>query len=371
MAKKQKKIKKKREKEKNKKNKPKGKSKDKVSKLKVQKLGIDTDPERREIWKRNLVLGGIIVVLALLNIWLFSYRRENGQNLESEVRQIAEPAESESQEDRKPTDMEPIENKEWGGVSETEKDRIRQALLRKITEKWATYKNTAYNFELKYPDNWAKPAVENAAGAELKYKTKIAFRDTGMGPEAGQKGFDIYIYRLPRGVRNISADYSNNLNLKDGVNEEFGRCKEIGTASVGSAKYPAMKIYALASDPCYKESYFYLLQRGGNAFEIVPVPAGGFGYENYDGAREVGETLPEFDNILATWKFTAGAGAVRKAVPRITAPKPLAETRIVSGKRVCAKKNDKPRKSKTNKKKHMDMECCLDPDEYPNPWCSY
>jgi hypothetical protein len=58
--------------------------------------------------------------------------------------------------------------------------------------------------------------------------------------------------------------------------------------------------------------------------------------------------------------------------PRITAPKPLAETkRDGLGRQVCAKENDKPSKSKKHKGRNMDMECCLDPDEYPNPWCYY
>jgi len=59
-----------------------------------------------------------------------------------------------------------------------------------------------------------------------------------------------------------------------------------------------------------------------------------------------------------------------KPKPRITAPKPVS-FKVVGGKLVCAKKNDKPRKSRQNKGKHLDMECCLDPDEYPNPWCTY
>ncbi|HRZ95721.1 MAG TPA: hypothetical protein P5262_04130 [Candidatus Moranbacteria bacterium] len=41
------------------------------------------------------------------------------------------------------------------------------------------------------------------------------------------------------------------------------------------------------------------------------------------------------------------------------------------GRRVCNRKNDHPSKSKQNKKGHMDMECCLDPDETPNPHCYY
>ena len=46
---------------------------------------------------------------------------------------------------------------------------------------------------------------------------------------------------------------------------------------------------------------------------------------------------------------------------------------VVNGKYVCKKKHDYVGKSKKNNKGylHMDMECCLDPDEYPNPWCTY
>ena len=36
----------------------------------------------------------------------------------------------------------------------------------------------------------------------------------------------------------------------------------------------------------------------------------------------------------------------------------------------CAAKNDHPSYSKT-KGKHMDEDCCPDPDEWPNPRCSY
>jgi hypothetical protein len=41
------------------------------------------------------------------------------------------------------------------------------------------------------------------------------------------------------------------------------------------------------------------------------------------------------------------------------------------GKLVCWKKNDKPHKSNKNPYGDVDMQCCLDPDEIPNPWCTY
>jgi hypothetical protein len=53
------------------------------------------------------------------------------------------------------------------------------------------------------------------------------------------------------------------------------------------------------------------------------------------------------------------------------APGPYVFEKDSLGRRVCNKSNDKPSKSDKGKGKHMDMECCLDPDEYPNPHCYY
>jgi hypothetical protein len=58
-------------------------------------------------------------------------------------------------------------------------------------------------------------------------------------------------------------------------------------------------------------------------------------------------------------------------VKNINAPKPNISKSDSAGRRVCAKKNDQPAKSSVHKKTHMDMECCLDPDEIPNPHCYY
>jgi hypothetical protein len=41
------------------------------------------------------------------------------------------------------------------------------------------------------------------------------------------------------------------------------------------------------------------------------------------------------------------------------------------GRMVCIHDKDKPKISTQNKPIHKDMECCLDPDEIPNPFCYY
>lgn len=59
-------------------------------------------------------------------------------------------------------------------------------------------------------------------------------------------------------------------------------------------------------------------------------------------------------------------------IPFAQAPGISAKTREENGRRVCESKNDKGNKSKQKGKGvHIDKECCLDPDEIPNPRCYY
>jgi hypothetical protein len=69
----------------------------------------------------------------------------------------------------------------------------------------------------------------------------------------------------------------------------------------------------------------------------------------------------------------AREAARRLAAAKASARMPASFAKDSLGRLVCDKKNDKPGKSKENNKGkiHMDMECCLDPDEYPNPHCYY
>lgn len=50
---------------------------------------------------------------------------------------------------------------------------------------------------------------------------------------------------------------------------------------------------------------------------------------------------------------------------------PVQYKRDSLGRMVCIHENDKPKISNKNKPVHKDMECCLDPDEFPNPYCHY
>lgn len=57
--------------------------------------------------------------------------------------------------------------------------------------------------------------------------------------------------------------------------------------------------------------------------------------------------------------------------PGIVAYYPATYKKDAYGRLVCEKRNDRIGISTQDKPVHIDMECCLDPDEIPNPYCYY
>lgn len=74
---------------------------------------------------------------------------------------------------------------------------------------------------------------------------------------------------------------------------------------------------------------------------------------------------------LALAANTKNPNSVR--IPLSVAPPIRSDTKKIDGKKVCKHRKDKPVKSKKNHKGkiHVDEQCCLDPDEIPNPRCYY
>ncbi len=80
---------------------------------------------------------------------------------------------------------------------------------------------------------------------------------------------------------------------------------------------------------------------------------------------------PDKLKLLKTFNYTFRP-TPQIILDRARARKPVG-AKVVNGRYVCKKDHDYVGKSKKRNKGylHLDMECCLDPDEYPNPWCTY
>lgn len=232
---------------------------------------------------------------------------------------------------------------------------------------WKSYKTDWYGFELKYPENWSNPILENTSDY-FSWEYRYQFRKPEIEENNPFIGFDVVVYNLAK-----VGEFYNTDEFPDLKDENKGITREIRVPMLDNEDYAAEQVYIDENDEIYEPVYFYTLIRDEYIYNITPVVAEG---ENeFQSKKEVIKNFPEFITVASTFNLID----IKRPIPnvsakvKINAPRPAAETKRDSlGRMICKDlKHDKPHKSFQSKKKHLDMECCLDPDEYPNPHCYY
>jgi len=233
-------------------------------------------------------------------------------------------------------------------------------------DNWKEYHSAWYGFKIKYPDYWKNPIVQ-----PYSKNSRAIYRISFLSNNQENKniiGFDVVIYDINKVKEFYQTDEFPK--LKEVSLKEAERCKNIEGHLLETGDYPAEEIYISREDDCYNSVLFFTVVEGQYIYNIVPRLRGGVVMQN-DPMVEISDTLPEFFVAVSNFENIDIIRPKPKPIPpKITAPKP-ASYKIVNGRLVFAKNKDKPSKSDKNKKKHLDMECCLDPDEYPNPHCYY
>ncbi|MBD3238383.1 MAG: hypothetical protein GF332_01950 [Candidatus Moranbacteria bacterium] len=251
------------------------------------------------------------------------------------------------------------------------------------TGDWQTYRNNWYGFAVDYPSDYQKPKALKPQNKTDNYEKVYQFRKTipkkqaAIGnqnqptpdqdsetnrPDSEFLGFDVYVYNRS------NVDY---------VEESDQVTKKQNPKQINCGNFPAfeefpehgVKTVLIPRDNyCYQQNYFYTANRSNYLYNVVAIKANPQEKEQafqVDYALIVKE-FPEF--------FQVGSGfqliKINRPKPKPKAPIPYGAKKV-NGKYVCGKKNDKPSVSKKNPEGHMDMQCCLDPDEVPNPWCTY
>lgn len=296
------------------------------------------------------------------------------------------------------------------------------------TNQWSVYKNSLYGFQLKYPNGWDKPiSIKNSAqNKRNKWVQKIIFQkkqeiseqveNLKKGNTLSEKeGFEVVIYsrdsiqslsetgELILKTKQSSIDKHNNFfkifnpesktardTLVCSKNNSQNECKVNGLIDHfrDLSQFMADEINIPLNDECFESVLFFTITGEEYIYNIIPfLKKDGVGREADQQEKSAfqltREYLPEFFAIAKEFELTEIAmpesiakvpvnKAYNSEAAKKKAPMPVSYKRV-GGKLVCAKKNDKPVKSKKNNKGkiHMDMECCLDPDEIPNPHCTY
>lgn len=225
------------------------------------------------------------------------------------------------------------------------------------TANWKLFESAKYGFSIKYPTGWQEP-VETSPIPGSSYLSRIKFKDS-------KESFDVYIYSAAKFPGPLGTD---NLKKKD-ESVDPKECASFDDITLGEEGYSAKEVNVKADDPCWEETFFYSLTKNGYTFNLVPSFGNKYDIKNFDEKIDLVKVFPEFYDISSTLNFEEKESAVQssgRAVQRAAGPP---KPRYSAGAR-CAHKNDKPGYSKT-KGKHMDEDCCPDPDEWPNPRCAY
>lgn len=245
------------------------------------------------------------------------------------------------------------------------------------TANWKTYSNSWYGFSLKYPPNWKPPVAVNpspvnrnsnstARANPEKWEKKYFFAPSENESSDSVIGFDLFVYDIKKvgELRNTSQFPL----VKPSFSENPISCNlDIGGHLIESERFSAEEIYVPLNDKCLENTFYFFLTSEDHIFNLVPRYRNDFTTEN-NLKNEVILSLPDFFGVAETLELIDIKRPAPK--PKITAPMP-ASFKVVNGRLVCDKKNDKPSRSDKTKHRHLDMECCLDPDEYPNPHCYY
>jgi hypothetical protein len=235
------------------------------------------------------------------------------------------------------------------------------------TSGWDTYRNEWYGFEIRHPDSWTNMRYKTSTTKNSRYETIYKFRKDSSGENDPYVGFDVAIYSAKKVS---SLENTNDLIRKKDAPEDTSSTHFSEEMTLGEEKNIFQKVSVKKDDACFEPTYFFSIKKDNYLYDIIPVAKEGADIpENIE--QDANKNFPEYEEVVSTLKLIPISRAIAApAKPRISARRPVS-AKVVGGRLVCAKKNDKPSKSHQNKPGHLDLECCLDPDEKPNPWCSY
>lgn len=236
------------------------------------------------------------------------------------------------------------------------------------TDTWKEFRSQWYGFVIKHPADWVVRTISPTADKKAAvyrigfYKPQV---DNGK-----QEGYEVAVYDLKRTSELAFTDEFPS--VTDQSRKDQGQCETISGHLYETGDYPAEEIYIPEGDDCYSPTLFYSNVTGQYIYTISPIIV-----EEHVTADPMVATTDRVPEMFAAASQFTNIDIVRPkpkpVAPKVNAPMPATYTRDALGRLVCEKKNDKPSKSKENNKgkMHLDMECCLDPDEYPNPHCYY
>lgn len=236
------------------------------------------------------------------------------------------------------------------------------------TSDWKTYQDNKYNFEIKYPPSWADPKPQVINDKDFAYQYKVSFGTTETLSENDNDGFSVYVTKRDSSDENI--DLGDCISSPPETQQITSPSKDSGQTDLKD-QCLLYKVRLAGEDPGY-----YSYQFMGQNFEYNFFPAL---IDSSKSSSLVTENMPQFEAAANTFTldFEAIELAKKKTAERLKQQAIAAEKARIKSlyrpstqKSVCIEKHIHPSKS-DKQGKHVDEDCCPDPDEWPNLRCKY
>lgn len=235
------------------------------------------------------------------------------------------------------------------------------------TSNWKKYRDPFYHFEVKYPDGWAKPVAKKINDPDFDYEYLASFGTAETMAGQGVEGFNIFVFPTEKCSNAATAQQQNTTDAS-----------QTGDTSSCASKKTQISLVAPNSPNIIEfTSKIY-------SYTIIPLISGSdtdqeLAKKTNLNFQEAAKTF-SFDSTLKliTPKKTGASASSNNAIGNIVRPvAPAARSGritggvpVARGKYICPHPNRKPMKS-PNQGKHVDEDCCPDPDEWPNSLCIY
>ena len=236
------------------------------------------------------------------------------------------------------------------------------------TKDWKTYQDKKYNFEIKYPSSWADPQAKAVNDKDFAYQYEVRFGTADTLSESDNEGFSVFVTKKDSSDENIDVGDCIASLPETPPNESTPKNQGQSDKNDQCLLY---KLKLAGEDPGY---YSYQFMGQDFEYNFFPVLS-----DSSKSSLLTTKRMSQFEAAANTFSldFEAIALQKKKTAERlrqqaIAAEKERIKTlyRPSTQKSVCVEKHIHPSKS-DRQGKHIDEDCCPDPDEWPNLRCKY
>ncbi len=233
---------------------------------------------------------------------------------------------------------------------------------------WKIYEDNTYDFKIKYSESWADPQIQEIDTENSPYQYQVKFGTEKTLNGNGNEGFSILISK--KNAINKNADTCNCVcvEMQDNLDQEI------------SQELYSPNLFSKAKQETDNHTACYSYHFMGQYFEYKLIPISNdesnlsllkdHNLQNFELAKNTFvinfESIKEKAIKLAQEQEQARLIAIERARQARIAAERARQAQL----RTCKHPERKPSYS-TTKKKHMDEDCCPDPDEWPDPKCRY